>query len=236
MVTETENKPKTKKIKVTPIKMQSQTFSFHHTAPLCLNRFGADKLRKMAEAMAKTDEEKKKEKAKKPKRPARDYEQEFHDACHLSTEGWFGFPASGIRTGCVDVCRVTELEMVKAKLSIFVVADGYSMDATPLVKIYGEPRKSIKPARNSNMSTDLRSRPLWMAWGMQPTIRWDADQFDLVDVANLLVRVGIQVGLGEGRPFSKKSCGIGWGTFDLSEFEGLEVCTASWLDEEEAAA
>jgi hypothetical protein len=243
MVTKTEktedkpDKPKKEtRIRITPINMQTQTFSFHNTAPLCLNRFGAGKLKKMADAMAKTEEKTKKDKAKKPKRPPRDYEQEFHEACHLSTEGWFGFPASGIRTACVDVCRVADAVMTKAKLSIFVVPDGYSADGTPLVKIYGEPKKSIKPAKNSDGSTDLRSRPLWMTWGMQPTIRWDADQFYLEDVVNLLVRVGIQVGLGEGRPFSKKSCGIGYGTFDLAEFEGLDVCTASWLGEEEAAA
>jgi len=34
-------------------------------------------------------------------------------------------------------------------------------------------------------------------------------------VTNLLSRVGMQVGIGEGRPFSKNSAGMGWGTFEL---------------------
>jgi hypothetical protein len=40
--------------------------------------------------------------------------------------------------------------------------------------------------------------------------------FSLDDISNLLMRVGLQVGLGEGRPDSKKSAGMGWGTFEIS--------------------
>ena len=35
------------------------------------------------------------------------------------------------------------------------------------------------------------------------------------EVRNLLVRAGVQVGIGEGRPYSKKSYGMGWGTFEV---------------------
>jgi hypothetical protein len=48
-------------------------------------------------------------------------------------------------------------------------------------------------------------------------VRFDADQFTLRDIANLLLRAGMQVGVGEGRPDSKKSCGMGWGTFEIKE-------------------
>jgi len=45
-------------------------------------------------------------------------------------------------------------------------------------------------------------------------IRFDQDTFSLQDVVNLLSRAGMQVGIGEGRPASKKSkCGMGWGMF-----------------------
>ena len=47
-------------------------------------------------------------------------------------------------------------------------------------------------------------------------IRWDADQFTLDDVTNLLSRVGLQVGIGEGRPDSKNSAGMGWGLFEIA--------------------
>ena len=35
------------------------------------------------------------------------------------------------------------------------------------------------------------------------------------DVVNLIARVGIQVGIGEGRPDSKMSAGLGYGLFEL---------------------
>jgi hypothetical protein len=46
-------------------------------------------------------------------------------------------------------------------------------------------------------------------------VRFDADQFKASDVVNLLQRAGAQVGIGEGRPFSKSSNGLGYGTFDV---------------------
>jgi len=33
---------------------------------------------------------------------------------------------------------------------------------------------------------------------------------------NLLHRAGLQVGIMEGRPDSKDSCGCGWGTFKIA--------------------
>jgi hypothetical protein len=46
-------------------------------------------------------------------------------------------------------------------------------------------------------------------------MRWDADQFSADDIINLLMRVGLQVGIGEGRYDSKKSAGLGWGGFEV---------------------
>ena len=75
------------------------------------------------------------------------------------------------------------------------------------------------------------SHPLWIDWGyicienalqagegvhsgdMLNELR--PSMISLEDVVNLMVRVGLQVGIGEGRPSSKKSNGIGWGLFDV---------------------
>jgi hypothetical protein len=35
------------------------------------------------------------------------------------------------------------------------------------------------------------------------------------DIANLIARVGLQVGIGEGRPDSKQSAGLGFGLFEI---------------------
>jgi ribosomal protein S17 len=58
-------------------------------------------------------------------------------------------------------------------------------------------------------------RAAYHDWSAKVKIRWDADQFTVEDVSNLLARVGQQVGIGEGRPDSKNSAGMGWGTFDV---------------------
>ena len=50
---------------------------------------------------------------------------------------------------------------------------------------------------------------------MDLRMKYDAGQFTSTDIANLLVRAGAQVGIGEGRPDSKFSAGLGFGTFTL---------------------
>ena len=59
-------------------------------------------------------------------------------------------------------------------------------------------------------------RAAFHEWKCKLRIRFDADQFTKEDIANLLARVGLQVGIGEGRPDSKKSAGMGWGLFELT--------------------
>ena len=54
-------------------------------------------------------------------------------------------------------------------------------------------------------------------WSATVRVKFDADMFSLSDVINLFMRAGQQVGIGEGRPDSKKSHGMGWGTFHVTE-------------------
>jgi len=90
-------------------------------------------------------------------------------------------------------------------------------DGTPLVLLTsGKPRMTIKPVTISKGKNDLRARPAFDNWTATVRIRFDADQFNVSDVANLLYRAGQQVGLLEGRPLSKHSCGLNWGMFHLA--------------------
>ncbi len=99
-----------------------------------------------------------------------------------------------------------------------MLADGFEGDdGTPLIRVYGEPKKHTTYARNDNGSVDIRVRPMWEEWHAIVRIRFDADMFSATDVANLMMRVGMQVGIGEGRPDSKNSPGMGWGTFSIAE-------------------
>ncbi len=152
------------------------------------------------------------------KRESKNFKKCYEDAMYKSKDGWHGIPAPAFRNACISACRVCGFQMTKAKLSIVCLADGFDPgDGTPLVKITkGKPKYSELPVRNATGVIDLRARPMWdPGWEAVVRLQFDADQFTLQDVTNLLHRVGKQVGIGEGRPDSKQSNGMGWGTFEI---------------------
>jgi hypothetical protein len=147
---------------------------------------------------------------------ARDFDADYEAAKYLTADGRYGIPAPAFRNAAIDACRLVGYPMTKAKCSIFVVADDIdAIDGTPLVYIDGEPERSEMTARNATGVADIRVRALWRVWGTRLTVRFDADQFKEADVVNLIARAGAQIGVGEGRPFSKNSNGLGLGTFEI---------------------
>jgi len=99
---------------------------------------------------------------------------------------------------------------------VFVAADGFdAVDGIPLIKIVGDYARLDMAVRNATGVADIRIRPIWREWSTSLTVQYDADQFTVDDVTNLLRRVGMQVGIGEGRPDSRDSAGLGWGTFEI---------------------
>jgi hypothetical protein len=117
----------------------------------------------------------------------------------------------------ISACRLVGFKMTLAKMSIFVESDGRDNEEPqiPLVRIYGKAVKQEDMARVETGQPYVTVRAAYHDWSAKVKIRWDADQFTLGDVTNLLSRVGVQVGLCEGRPDSKNSCGMGWGTFEI---------------------
>lgn len=189
--------------------IQRAEFRIRGTAPYMQNRFS----KKAQDAMHEKHEAGSTAKKGK-KREARDFQADFKEAAHVSKDGWYGVPASAFRNAMISACRLVNFKMTLAKLSLFVFADGYDVvDDSPLVKIEGEPEYSEMPVVNANGSIDLRARPIWHEWSARIRLRYDADQFTATDVANLLMRVGEQVGIGAGRADSKNSPGIGFGFF-----------------------
>ena len=204
--------PEAVQVTIAPPNFQTVVVPIRGNAAYFQNKF-SNKARKKIIATQKAGSTAKKGKKREPK----DFKKACEEAKHVSTEGWCGIPAPAFRNAMISACRIVGFQMTKAKLSVFIVADGYDKDdATPLVKITkGEPQHTELPVRLPDGSTDIRPRPMWEpGWEAKVTIRFDADQFTAEDVANLIHRAGIQVGVGEGRPDSKKSNGCGWGTFD----------------------
>jgi len=179
------------------------------TAPYVQHKFSA----KARGLMLAAQIEGPKSKNKKTRKP-RDIQQDYKDAMHLDSNGEHGIPAPAFRAAMISACRVAGFTMTKAKLSVFVKPDSFDADdGTPLVKIKGKPIMHESSVRLESGVASVAIRPMWRKWSAVVSVSYDADQFSANDVYNLMERAGLQVGVGEGRPDSKKSNGMGWGTF-----------------------
>jgi hypothetical protein len=147
-------------------------------------------------------------------RQPKNFDAIFQSAMHRMTDGSFGLPAPGLRNAMISACRVVGFAMTRAKLSVFVEADGVDADdGTPLVKVIGTPVRRDVAVRLADGTTDIIARPFFEKWSARVRVVWDADQFSGSDVINLLSRAGLQVGICSGRHDSKSSTGMGWGCF-----------------------
>lgn len=194
---------------ITPPKFGVTELIIEGIAPLVVERFS-----KKAELMAKMAEG---QSAKNKKvRDARDYDKECEEARYRSSEGWEGMNAAAFRAAMISACRLVGFKMTLAKLSAFIEADGFDVnDGVPLVRIYGESHTYTAHTRNATGVVDVRSRPMYRQWTAKLRVRFDMDQFKMVDVLNLVSRCGMQVGIGAGRPDSKASAGCGFGLFQV---------------------
>lgn len=204
----------TRNVNIKPPNLKVAKFHIAGTAPLVIHRFSAKTKQEM-----KTKMEEGKSSSSKKNREAKDFNQAFNDARYRSKDGWDGFHAASIRNAMISACRLVNFKMTLAKMSIFVLADGWdeTEPQIPLIRINGKPVKQEDMARVETGQPYVCVRAAYHDWSADVTIRWDADQFTIEDVSHLLMRVGMQVGIGEGRPDSKNSCGLGWGLFELAQ-------------------
>lgn len=204
-------KTATESVAITAPKIHTAEFRIVGTAPYIQLRFSEKAMNAMRAKMELGSQA-----TKKKAKEARDFDEDFRQSLHVSDEGWNGIPASAFRNAMISACRLVGFKMTLAKLSVFVLPDGFDkVDGVPLIKIEGEPEPHIMHARNATGVCDLRVRAKYWPWSAVVRIQYDADQFSATDTANLMHRVGTQVGIGEGRPDSKMSAGMGWGTFKL---------------------
>ena len=199
-------------------KLQTAEFLIQGTVPYVQHKFSAKARTEMMDKQ-KAGSQGKTKKIREPK----NFDEKYQQAQHISREGWNGIPAPAFRSGLIDACRLVGFKMTFAKMAVFVEADGFDADdGTPLVRIIGKPRKHEALVRLDTGVADIRIRPMWEKWEVKLRITFDLDQFSLQDVTNLLLRVGRQVGIGEGRPFSKNSHGQGWGLFSIESTKEIK--------------
>ena len=202
-----------KVVSIAAPKFQTAEFTIKGLAPLVIHRFSAKTKNEMKLKM-----ETGKAASSKKNREAKDTDTTYNEARYISREGWDGFHAAAIRNAMISACRLVGFKMTLAKLSVFVEADGVDAQEPqiPLIRIYGEPIKQEDMARVETGQPYVTVRAAYHGWSANLRIRYDADQFTIEDVSNLIMRVGMQVGIGEGRPDSKNSAGMGWGTFEIA--------------------
>jgi len=200
-------------VRISRPKLRTAAITIRGITPYVQHAFSEKQRKKMEETQRQGQQGR-----SKRERTPKDFDEIYEAAKHHAKEGWVGIPAPAFRDACIDACRLVGFKMTHAKLSIFIEADGIDRnDGTPLVKISGEPRVHEGAVRNESGVADIRWRPMWEEWGAVVRITWDEDQFSASDVMNLMLRAGLQVGIGEGRPNSPNSNGLGWGRFQVVE-------------------
>jgi hypothetical protein len=205
-------KPEKTSVAVKAPNFSRAQFLIRGTAPLVIHRFSAKTKAQMKQKMETGAGS-----SKRGSREAKLTDESYEASRYRSAAGWDGFHAGSVRKAMISACRLVNFKMTLAKLSIFVEADGHDADEpqVPLVRIYGTPVKQEDMARTATGDPYVTVRAAFHDWTAKVRIRWDADQFTLEDITNLLARVGMQVGLCEGRPDSPKSAGMDWGLFEI---------------------
>ena len=202
-----------KEVVIKPPNFKFGVFKLIGTTPYVQNAFSEKAKQKMIETQ-KAGTQATKKRTKEPK----DFIECYENSKHISREGWAGIPAGAFRAAMVSACRLVQFKMTIGKLTVFVLQDGFdAKDGTPLVKITkGEPHYVEHLVRLDSGTADVRARAMWdEGWEAIVKMKYDGDFFTFDDVTNLLWRVGEQIGVGEGRPDSKDSVGMGWGLFRI---------------------
>lgn len=206
-------KQTTSVVSISAPRIETATFRLIGTSPLVQARFSAKAKQMMMDKMAAGSTSK-----GKKIREARDFDQDCLNAMHIGVDGQAGVPAGAFRNAMISACRLVGFKMTLAKLSVFVQADTFdAVDGVPLVHLNGKWERLDMHTRNATGVVDIRVRPMWREWWIDLRVQFDAEQFTLTDVSNLLMRAGVQVGIGEGRHDSKSSTGLGFGCFRLGE-------------------
>ena len=90
--------PKSDVISISPANFETIALTIEGTAPYMQARFSAKAMQAMMAKQAAGSTAK-----KGSKRDARNFDEDFKQAQHLSSDGWNGIPASAFRNACIDV-------------------------------------------------------------------------------------------------------------------------------------
>lgn len=192
-------------------KVDSQTFTveIEGITPLVVCRWSEKARQQMADAQGK-----KARGAKAAKNP----EEDYRSSLYVSTEGWTGVPAGGIKGCLVNACRAVDgLPMTLAKRMIFVMGQGQTADGQELVRIYGEHHLWMNPVRIAGGTADLRYRGRYDTWSAILEINYLKNIVSMEQICSLINLAGFVEGLCEWRPGSPKNNTGNMGRFRIKD-------------------
>lgn len=161
---------------------------------------------------------------KKGAREAKKPEEDYLASRYISTDGWDGVPAGGVKGCLVNACRATkgDLPMTEAKRMFFVMAEGRTSDGQGLVRIHGKPRMYEAMVRVGMGVADIRYRAMYEEWSMKLSIQFLTNLITPTQLGNLVELAGFVEGLCEHRPGSPKSNTGDYGRFVIEGRESEE--------------
>lgn len=149
-------------------------------------------------------------------REAKDPEADYKSSLYVSTEGWTGIPACGVKACLVNACRATDVAMTLGKRMIFIRSQGRTANGQDLVRIYGEHEMHEAMVRIDNGgSTDIRFRAIYRQWSAKLEIEFLGGMISAEQVANLVELAGFIEGLCEWRPGAPKNNSGSMGRFQI---------------------
>lgn len=152
---------------------------------------------------------------------AKDPQADYMASRYISTEGWDGIPAGGVKGCLVNACRAVDgLPMTLAKRMIFIRSQGRTPAGQQLVRIYGKPELHEAMVRIDNGgTTDIRFRALYRDWSAKLEIEFLDRIISAEQLCNLIELAGFVEGLCEHRPGAPKSCTGDGGRFQIKREE-----------------
>lgn len=187
----TEDAPKI--VQLRRLSEQMVPIEIEGVTPVIPHRWSEKSIRMMAEKQQQI--------GARPKREAKNPEQDAYDSCY-----WLGedpaIPAVSFKAAMVGACRFFEgLTMTQAKLLFYVVGEG----SDQLVRLsYGEKVMREDTPRNASGTPDLRYRYAFLPWSATVRVKFVPSMIDVSSVVTLLDAAG-HGGVGDWRPSSPKS-------------------------------
>ncbi len=137
---------------------------------------------------------------------AKDPEQCYRDSLYVSTEGWTGIPAGGVKGCLVNACRAVDgLPMTLAKRMLFVRSQGVTAGGLGLVRVYGEHQMHEAMVRLESGTADIRFRAIYPTWSAKLEVEFLGNVISAEQVCNLIELAGYIEGLCEHRPGAPKN-------------------------------